>query len=103
MVDFIDFSSVGTDLELTIGATGLNPPFQWSFGYTASSNYNRSLFSTQSFSTNNHYILPDVSGTKLVFDIKVIDSIGLSSSVGVYSVNAGGKLPFKGTFSYTTL
>ena len=53
--------------------------------------------------TANVYILPDISGTKLVFDIKVIDSIGLSSSVGVYSVNAGGKLPFKGTFSYTTL
>jgi hypothetical protein len=103
MVDFIDFTSVGTDLELTIGATGLNPPFQWSFGYTASSNYNSSLFSTQSFSTNNHYILPDVSGTNLVFDIKVIDSIGLSSSVGVYSVNSGNTVPFKGTFSYTTL
>lgn len=103
IVDFIDFDSTGTNLELTIGATGLNPPFQWSFGYTASSNYKSGLFSTQSFSTNNHYILPDVSGTSLVFDIKVIDSIGLTSSIGGYSVNSGNIIPFDGTFSYTTL
>lgn len=102
-VDFVDFDLAGTNLELTIGATGLNPPFQWSFGYTQSSNYRSGLFSTLPFSTNNHYILPDAGGTNLVFDIKVVDSIGLTSSIGGYRVNSGNIIPFGGTFSYTTL
>jgi hypothetical protein len=102
-VDMIDFDSVGTDLEITLGATGLNPPFQWSFGYTASSSYNNMLFATPSFSNTNHYILPDTSGSDLVFDIKVVDSIGLTSSLGNYVINGGNVINFNGTFSYTTL
>ena len=102
-VDLIDYALIGTDLEVTLGATGLNPPFEWSFGYTASSYYNDNLFTTQSFSSSNNYLLPDSSGTELVFDIKVIDSIGLTSSVGVYSINGGNIIPFNGTFSYITL
>ena len=102
-VDMIDFDSVGTDLEITLGATGLNPPFQWSFGYTASSSYNNMLFATPSFSNTNHYILPDTSGSDLIFDIKVIDSIGLTSSLGNYVINGGNAINFNGTFSYTTL
>ena len=102
-VDFIDFDSPGTDIEIFIGATGMNPPFKWAFGYTASTSYNANLFSTQSFATTTYYRLPDTSGSNLVFDIKVIDSIGLTSSVGYYVVNSGNKVPFSGTFSYTTL
>ena len=102
-MDLIDYALIGTDLEVTLGATGLNPPFEWSFGYTASSYYNDNLFTTQSFSSSNNYLLPDSSGTELVFDIKVIDSIGLTSSVGVYSINGGNIIPFNGTFSYITL
>jgi len=102
-VDFIDFDLAGTSLEVTLGATGLNPPFQWSFGYTASSSYNAKLFANQPFSTTTNYLLPDTSGSNLVFDVKVVDSIGLTSSVGYYAVNNGSKVPFSGTFSYTTI
>ena len=102
-VDIIDFSSINSDLEITLGATGLNPPFQWSFTYSTVLNYNPDSISQQSFTTSNHYILPDTSGTNLVFDIKVIDSVGLTSSVGYYSRNGNSPISIDGTFSYTTL
>ena len=102
-VDFVDFSTPGSNLEVKLGATGLNPPFQWSFGYTASIYYNTNLFSTQSYSTTDNYLLPDTSGTDLIFSVMVIDSIGLTSNAGVYTINSGSPTTFNGTFSYTTL
>ena len=102
-VEITDFSSINSDLEITLGATGLNPPFQWSFTYSTALSYNPDSYPSQSFTTSNHYILPDTSGTNLVFDIKVMDSVGLTSSIGYYSRNGNSPISINGTFSYTTL
>ena len=102
-VEITDFSSINSDLEITLGATGLNPPFQWSFTYSTALSYNPDSYPSQSFTTSNHYMLPDTSGTNLVFDIKVIDSVGLTSSIGYYSRNGNSPISINGTFSYTTL
>ena len=102
-VGMIDFSSVNSNLEITLGATGLNPPFQWSFTYSNVLTYDPDSIDVQSFTTSNSYILPDTSGTNLIFDIKVIDSIGLISNVGYYSRNGNNPISINGTFSYTTL
>ena len=102
-VEITDFSSINSDLEITLGATGLNPPFQWSFTYSTALSYNPDSYPSQSFTTSNHYMLPDTSGTNLVFDIKVMDSVGLTSSIGYYSRNGNSPISINGTFSYTTL
>ena len=102
-VEIKDFSSINSDLEITLGATGLNPPFQWSFTYSTALSYNPDSYPSQSFTTSNHYILPDTSGTNLVFNIKVVDSVGLTSSIGYYSRNSNSPISINGTFSYTTL
>lgn len=102
-VEITDFSSINSDLEITLGATGLNPPFQWSFTYSTTLSYNTDSYPSQSFTTSNHYMLPDTSGTNLVFDIKVMDSVGLTSSIGYYSRNGNSPISINGTFSYTTL
>ena len=102
-VEIKDFSSINSDLEITLGATGLNPPFQWSFTYSTTLSYNTDSYPSQSFTTSNHYMLPDTSGTNLVFDIKVMDSVGLTSSIGYYSRNGNSPISINGTFSYTTL
>ena len=102
-VEIKDFSSINSDLEITLGATGLNPPFQWSFTYSTALSYNPDSYPSQSFTTSNHYMLPDTSGTNLVFNIKVVDSVGLTSSIGYYSKNSNSPISINGTFSYTTL
>jgi hypothetical protein len=92
-----------SNLTIALGATGLNPPFQWSFTYSEASAYDPDEYSIQAFTTSNAYILPDITGTNLVFDITVMDSAGSTSSAGYYSVNAGSPISIDGTFSYTTL
>jgi hypothetical protein len=98
-----DFSTSNSDLGITLGATGLNPPFQWSFTYSTAISYDPDSTSVQAFTTSNTYLVPDISGTNLVFDIKVMDSVGLTSSVGYYSRNNNSPIVIDGTFSYTTL
>jgi hypothetical protein len=102
VADFVDFTNVGSTLELTLGATGLNPPFQWSFTYSTAANYDIDSM-IDSFTTSNTYILPDPGSTSMVFDIKVMDSTGLTSSIGKYSINQTDYIDVIGTFSYTTL
>jgi hypothetical protein len=101
--DFLDFTNVGSTLELTLGATGLNPPFQWSFTYSTAANYDIDSIMVDSFTTSNSYILPDPGATNLIFDIKVMDATGLTSSIGKYSINQTDYIDVVGTFSYTTL
>lgn len=98
-----DFSTTNSSLGITLGATGLNPPFQWSFTYSTALAYDPDSTSVQAFTTSNTYLLPDISGTNLVFDIKVMDSVGLTSSVGYYSRNNNTPIAITGTFSYTTI
>lgn len=81
----------------------MNPPFQWSFTYSTALAYDPDSTSVQAFTTSNTYILPDISGTNLIFDIKVMDSVGLTSSVGYYSRNNNTPIAIDGTFSYTTI
>jgi len=100
-MEMIDLPS--GNLEIALGATGLNPPFQWSFTYSEASAYDPDEYSIQAFTTSNAYIFPDITGTNLVFDITVMDSAGSTSSAGYYSVNAGSPISIDGTFSYTTL
>lgn len=102
-VEIKDFSSINSDLEITLGATGLNPPFQWSFTYSTALSYDPDSYELQAFTTSNHYLFSDTSGSKLVFDIEVMDSVGLTSSVGYYSRNNNSPISINGTFSYTTL
>ena len=101
-MDITDLSVVGSSLEVTLGATGLNPPFQWSFTYSTAANYDVDTV-IDSFTTSNYYLLPDTSGSNLVFDIKVADATGLTSSMGYYYVNSGSSVGVDGTFSYTTI
>ena len=98
-----DVSTFGSNIEISLGATGLNPPFQWSFGYSPALSYNPDMFATQSFTTSNTYLLPDTSGTKLIFDIKVMDAVGQISNIGYYSINETDPISIAGTFSYTSL
>lgn len=100
--DITDFATLGSNLEVTLGATGLNPPFQWSFTYSSALSYDPDEEVVDSFTTSNHYLLPDTPGSNLVFDIKVIDSTGLTSNSGYYSVNDTEPVIIEGTFSYTT-
>lgn len=101
-ISLIDLNVAGSSLEVTLGATGLNPPFQWSFTYSTFTNYDPENV-VDSFTTSNHYILPDTSGSNLIFDIKVADYTGLTSSKGYYYVNSGSLVAVDGTFSYTTI
>jgi hypothetical protein len=102
-VEIVDFATLNSNLEITLGATGLNPPFQWSFTYSNVLDYDPDSIDFDSFTTSNSYILPDTSGTNLIFDIKVMDSVGVTSSFGYYSRNANDPVSINGTFSYTTL
>lgn len=102
-VEIVDFATLNSNLEITLGATGLNPPFQWSFTYSSVFDYDPDSIDFDSFTTSNSYILPDTSGTNLIFDIKVMDSVGVTSSFGYYSRNGNDPVSINGTFSYTTL
>lgn len=103
VMELIDASVSGSNLLVSLGATGLNPPFQWAIGYTASSNYAASSFGSLTYSSTTGYVIPDSSGTEWVFDISVKDAIGLTSKSGYYIVNAGNTFSFAGTFSYVSL
>ena len=100
---FMEMIDTPSNLTISLGATGLNPPFQWSFTYSVASAYDPDEYSIQAFTTSNAYLLTDTTGTNLVFDITVMDSAGSTSSTGYYSVNAGSPISIDGTFSYTTL
>ena len=99
-MEMIDLST--GDIQISLGATGLNPPFQWSFTYSEATSYDTEEH-VQSFTTSNNYSFTDSTGTNLVFDIKVMDSAGSISSTGYYIVNSGAPISIDGTFSYTTL
>ena len=102
-VDITDFTSLGSSLLVTLGATGMNPPFQWAFGYSPEISYDSDMFATQSFTTSNTYNISDSGDNALIFDIKVMDVTGLTSSVGYYSINQTDPILTNGTFSYITL
>jgi len=102
-MDIIDAGTPGSNLLITLGATGINPPFQWSLGYTPSTTYNPLLFVPGTYSTQTGSIIPDTSGTEWIFDLTVKDSGGLTSNSGYYMVNAGNTYSFSGTFSYVSL
>ena len=99
-MEMIDLST--GEIQIALGATGLNPPFQWSFTYSEATSYDTEEHA-QSFTTSNSYSFADTTGTNLVFDIKVMDSAGSISSAGYYIVNSGAPISIDGTFSYTTL
>ena len=99
-MEMIDLST--GDIQISLGATGLNPPFQWSFTYSEATSYDTEEH-VQSFTTSNNYSFTDSTGTNLVFDIKVMDSAGSISNTGYYIVNSGVPISIDGTFSYTTL
>lgn len=103
VMDIIDAPTSGSNLIVTLGATGLNPPFQWSLGYTASSTYDPFTFMPGTYSSNSGYIIADVSTTNWVFDLSVKDAAGLTSNSGYYIVNSGNTYSFSGTFSYVSL
>ena len=102
-IDITDFTSFGSSLLVTLGATGMNPPFQWAFGYSPEISYDSDMFATQSFTTSNTYSILDSPDTPMIFDVKVMDATGLTSSVGYYSINQTDPIPTNGTFSYITL
>ena len=102
-IDITDFTSFGSSLQVTLGATGMNPPFQWAFAYSPEISYEPDMFATQSFTTSNTYSISDSGGNALIFDIKVMDATGLTSSIGYYSINQTDPILTNGTFSYTTL
>jgi len=77
--------SNGSTFDINISATGLNPPHTWSFN---GSNY-----------TTNTTILSVNKGT--ANNIIVKDIIGLTSSIGYYTINnTGEQYPINGTFIY---
>jgi hypothetical protein len=88
---------------MTLGATGINPPFQWSIGYTASSSYDPYTIEKSTYSTLDSYIIPDATGTELIFDIEVKDAAGFVSNSGYYILNGGNRTDIAGTFSYVSL
>lgn len=102
-MDIIDAGVPGSNLIITLGATGINPPFMWSIGMTPSHSYYAGEFEPGEYSSTNSYIAEDESGTEWIFDVTVMDSSGLTSSIGYYSVNSGNTYSFAGTFSYTSL
>ena len=103
IVDIIDSSTPGSNLLMTLGATGINPPFQWSIGYTASSSYDPYTIDKSTYSTLDSYIIPDATGTELIFDIEVKDAAGFVSNSGYYILNGGNRTDIAGTFSYVSL
>lgn len=88
VMDIIDyFDPLLPSYDLILGATGGNPPYQWS--------YNGGAFSTTS-------LIPDVPKSSNVTVI-VKDSIGMTSSSGYYIINSSPdiKKEVKGGFIYS--
>jgi len=102
-MSIIDAGVSGSNIILSLGATGLNPPFKWSLGLTPSQRYDAADFERGDYSTQTDYIISDLSGTEWIFDISVMDSSGQTSAAGYYSVNSGNTYSFSGTFSYVSL
>lgn len=103
IVNFIDSATPGSNLLVSLGATGINPPFQWSIGYTASSSYDPYTIQKSAYSTADSFVIPDASSTNWIFDIEVKDAAGLTSNSGYYIVNSGNQFDIRGTFSYVSL
>ena len=103
IVDILDTPISGSFISVSLGATGVNPPFQWSIGYTASSKYSSFTFKESAYSSNTSFLIPDSSATDWIFGISVKDSAGLTSNAGYYTLNAGNTYSFNGTFSYVSL
>ena len=95
--------------DLKIGISRIKPTFTiditdfTSFAYSPEISYEPDMFATQSFTTSNTYSISDSGGNALIFDIKVMDATGLTSSIGYYSINQTDPILTNGTFSYTTL
>jgi len=102
IMNIADSSLSNTDLIVELGATGYNPPFQWSLGYTYSSSYNAKTFVGPAYSPATTTVISDPSSANWIFDVKVIDGAGVTSSQGHYVVNGGNTFSFNGTFSYVS-
>jgi hypothetical protein len=109
LINFED-SSLG-DLGVSLGATGLNPPFEWSFIYLNDYSYDVN-YQRPDYSSQQQYLLPEIvnlnefewiNNKNWIFDVIVKDSAGLTSNSGIYSVNLGSTYSFNGTFSYISL
>ena len=85
----IEDSSSVTNIIFTLSATSGHPPYEYSFGYTSG----LTVISPSAYSTTTTYIASKSGAVtngdiKMLFNINVRDSYGITSSNGTYSLNS---------------
>ena len=85
----IEDSSSVTNIIFTLSATSGHPPYEYSFGYTSG----LTVISPSAYSTTTTYIASKSAAVtngdiKMLFNINVRDSYGITSSNGTYSLNS---------------